>query len=200
MNLAFLGDALDHWKGSLFESLQQSAVLRDFAVDAMASDWTAWQPEDLALFARLLRVQPAQVIRHTVGLSSRSQYFSEIVHGGDLFLDPDTGVATGTVKSIHQYIKPSEIAGLLLPLDRMLAIYQHIRAQSVSARVDAVCRTLNCAIGSCHWTSYESGTVAMIFLSRSQPRTAAVAEHFGAVLGRHALGRVRTSNHRGEHR
>jgi len=44
MNLRYLGDALDHWKGSLFESLQQANILHDFAVDAMASDWTDRQP------------------------------------------------------------------------------------------------------------------------------------------------------------
>jgi hypothetical protein len=34
MNLTFLGDALDHWKGSIFESLQKGGILPDFAVDA----------------------------------------------------------------------------------------------------------------------------------------------------------------------
>ncbi len=75
MNLAFLGDALDHWKGSLFESLQKAGCLRHFAVDPMASDWAAWQSEDISLFARLLRVDESQIIRHKVSLSNRKQYF-----------------------------------------------------------------------------------------------------------------------------
>lgn len=56
MNLAFLGDALDHWKGSLFESLQKGGILQNFAVDPMASDLAAWTPEDFSLFSTLLRI------------------------------------------------------------------------------------------------------------------------------------------------
>lgn len=163
MNLAFLGDALDHWKGSLFETLQQSNVLRNLAVDAMASDWSAWQPEDVLLYARLLGIDKSQLIKHNVPLASRKRYFDEIEHTGDLFLDPDTGIATWKVKNISRYIRPSEIGLLLGDSDRLLAIYQHVRAQAVSRRVDAVCRALNGAIDGCNWSSYESGTVAMIF-------------------------------------
>jgi len=54
LNLNFLGDALDHWKGSLFESLQEAQVLRDFAVDPMASDLGSWNSDDFLILARLL--------------------------------------------------------------------------------------------------------------------------------------------------
>ena len=131
MNLAFLGDALDHWKGSLFESLHKSGVLRNFAVDPMASDWAAWQPEDVSLFALLLRVDESKIVRHKVGLSNRKHYFDEIEHTGDLFLDPDTGIATGKVKRINQHVKPLEIERLLRGSERLLAVYRHVRAQSV---------------------------------------------------------------------
>ena len=193
MNLAFLGDALDHWKGSLFGSLQQSNLLQNFAVDAMASDWTAWQPEDVSLFAHLLKIDKSQVIQHNVGLANRKVYFEEIEHTGDLFLDPDTGVATGKVKNISQYVTPSEIAQLLRESERLVVVYQHVRAQAVSRRVNSVCQALSSAANECHWSSYESGTVAMMFLSRSRSRVTEVAEHFAGVLGRHAVGRIRTS-------
>jgi hypothetical protein len=39
MNLKYLGDTLDHWKGCLFEYLQAQCVLRDFAVDPMATEF-----------------------------------------------------------------------------------------------------------------------------------------------------------------
>src|SRR5437667_398781 len=64
MNLRYLGDALDHWKGSLFERLQRAKLLRAFAVDAMATDAEDWQAADLALFADLLRLQPSQILSH----------------------------------------------------------------------------------------------------------------------------------------
>src|SRR5688500_3252510 len=57
MNLRYLGDALDHWKGSLFEYLQTACLVRELAVDAMAGDAEQWQPADWKLFARLLRVK-----------------------------------------------------------------------------------------------------------------------------------------------
>jgi len=46
MNLQFLGDALDHWKGSVFEALQNSLLLKGFRVDAMASDSEKWEQND----------------------------------------------------------------------------------------------------------------------------------------------------------
>jgi hypothetical protein len=160
----------------------------------MASDRSAWQPEDDLLFAWLLRIDKSQLIQHSVDLTSREQYFDEIKHMGDLFLDPDTGIATGKVKNISQYVRPSEIKRLLRDSDRLLAIYQHVRAQAVSRRVDAVCRALNGAIDGCNWCSYESGTVAMMFLSRSRQRVVDVTTHFRRLLGGHAVGRVRTSS------
>jgi hypothetical protein len=191
VNLAFLGDALDPWKGSLFESLQQSSVLRDFAVDPMASDWSAWRPEDVLLFTRLLRIDKSQLIPHNVCLASRQQYFGEIEHTGDLFLDPDTGIATG--KGNIKHVRPAEIALLLRDSDRLLAVYQHGARGKTSHRVDEVCRVLNGAIADCKWSSYESGTVAMVFLSRSHERVAKVTAHFRHLLGRHAAGRIQTN-------
>lgn len=193
MNLTFLGDALDHWKGSLFESLSREGIFRNFAVDPMASDLPAWQPEDFLLFAQLLRVERSQIVEHQADLGNRSRYFAEITHSGDLFLDPDTGVATGRPGSSRQHITAPEIARLVAPFDRLLVVYQHVRAQRVCDRVDAVCRVIQAQMPGCHWCSYESGTVAMIFLARTGERIQKVALHFSSRLGRHAIGRIRTS-------
>ena len=198
MNLQFLGDALDHWKGSLFESLRKAQALRDFAADPMASDLKSWRPEDFKLFARLLRITPAQVIRHRVTLEERVKYFGELSHRGDLFLDPDTGVATRGVKGKARcYIMASEVGQLLDgSANRLLVIYQHVRGQPVASRVDEVLDTLRHEIGGFSCCSYESGTVAMLFLARAPVRTAFVAEHFATLLGRHAARRIRRSEFR----
>jgi hypothetical protein len=143
MNRKYLGDALDHWKGSLFESLQQRDALRDFAVDTMATDMNDWQSEDINVFSRLLRIRTSQIIRHTVTLKTREKYFAEIEHSGDLFFDPDTGIQTGPVKNPAQYIQPGEILHFLKNHERIVGVYQHVRAQAASGRVDAVCRTLS---------------------------------------------------------
>jgi len=192
VNLKYLGDALDHWKGSLFEYLANAGVLRDFAVDPMASDLPEWTKADYALFARLLRINEAQLVRHQVTLRNRFEYFNEITHKGDLFLDPDTGIATGSVHTVEQYIRPQEVGFLLgEPANRLLGIYQHVRAQRVSARVDDCLDKLKEEIGGFGWCSYESGTVAMIFLSRRVDRTNEVAAALKGLLGSHAERRIR---------
>lgn len=54
-------------------------------------------------------------------LTSRNRYFAEIQHQGDLFLDPDTGIATGRVAHPEHYVRPREIWSLLLiPLYELL--------------------------------------------------------------------------------
>lgn len=191
MNLEFLGDALDHWKGSLFESLQKGGILLDFAVDPMASDLANWSPEDFSVFSRLLKIDRSQIIAHSRTLLERKGYFAEIQHPGDLFLDPDTGVATGKGAPSVKHVAPSEIAKLVEGSDRLLAIYQHVRAQRVCDRVDAVCGAIRDQMAEVPWCSYESGTVAMIFIARSPERVHSVAKHFSALLGRRAAGRIR---------
>jgi len=190
LNLQFLGDALDHWKGALFASLREAKAIRNFAVDPMASDIERWHQEDFNLLARLLQIAPSQVIGHQESLKHRPAYFGEIAHAGDLFLDPDTGVATGRITEAH--ISPIEIGQLLDGAnDRLLIIYQHVRGMAVARRVNQVMNTVKDVIGAFSACSYESGTVAMLFLSRVRVRTSQVAEHFEALLGRHAAGRIR---------
>ncbi|SRR6266571_3761248 len=199
MNLAYLGDALDHWKGSLFQFLIAEGLLRDFGVDPMATDSTAWTAADYALFARLLRLSESQILRHESPLAARRNYFAEITHSGDLFLDPDTGIDTGGGSPVDKYVKPGELATLLQRPDaRLVAVYQHVRAQKTCVRVDGCLRALADVVGGTGWCSYESGTVAMLFLSRDAARTAAIAKGFCSLLGRHAEGRVRAGmNERG---
>lgn len=191
MNLKYLGDALDYWKGSLFEYLSNEGVLRKFAVDPMASDLLKWTQADFSLFARLLRIDEDQLVRHRVTLRNRFGYFNEITHKGDLFLDPDTGIATSRVTEKH--ILPLEIAALLdKSKDRLLAIYQHqAQGREMSTRVNECLDKLNNDIGRFGWCSYESGTVAMIFISRQPRRTQGVNLALQALLGRHAVKRVR---------
>ena len=197
MNLRYLGDALDHWKGSLFERLQRASLLRSFAVDAMATDAEDWQPSDFALFANLLRVEERQILRHKDQLEiDRGGYFSEITHGGDLFLDPDTGLATGKVGVLSQYLFANEVHGLLARQPGcVLAVYQHIRAQKTRDRLQRVISSLKLPDQPFTCCSYESGTVAMLFFSRDAARVEALHQHFVNWLGRHGPGRISRSRH-----
>lgn len=191
MNLSYLGDALDHWKGSLFEFLQARQLLNNFAVDPMATDLQSWRDADYELFADLLQVPRDRIIGHSVMLTERNQYFAEIQHKGDLFLDPDTGIATGRVAHPEQYVQPRDVWSLLFNgLNRLVVVYQHVRARKAATRVDEV---LACVAGSINlaWCSYESGTVAMLFLSLAEYRTRDIADALGGRLGRHAAQRIR---------
>lgn len=192
MNLRYLGDALDHWKGSLFENLQQADLLRNFTVDPMATDADDWQPSDFALFARLLRVGQNQIINHRRSLAlDRSGYMREIEHRGDIFLDPDTGIATSRVKNISQYVRPAEIHDLLnRQQERVVAVYQHIRAQKTRSRLEAILSILKSIDQPLACCSYESSTVAMLFFARNRGRVDDVYECHSSLLGRHAALRI----------
>jgi len=193
MNLRFLGDALDHWKGSVFECLQSSNVLEEFRVDAMASDIDNWLPEDWSLYAKLLRVRKSQVVEHKATLDrNRKEYFDEIPRSGDLFLDPDTGIKTSSGRE-QQYLKPDELFFLMNHEQRrVVVVYQHIRAMKTRERVEAVLQVLRSEkpkpIFYC--ASYDSGTVALIFLSFQRDRILAVSGYFRKLLGSHADNRI----------
>ncbi len=150
---------------------------------------------NLDVFARLLRITPGQLISHRASLEDRAGYFGEILHQGDLFLDPDTGVETPGVKEDRRrYVKPAEGGQLLdRSTGRLLMVYQHVRGKRVSDRVDKVLNTLRDEIGDFRCCSHESPTVAMLFLSRLPARTTSVARHFKTLLGGHADGRIRIS-------
>jgi hypothetical protein len=193
MNLRFLGDALDHWKGSVFEGLQSSNVLEDFRVDAMDSDIDNWRPEDRSLYAKLLRVRESQIVEHKVTLdSSRKEYFDEIPLYGDLFLDPDTGIKPRSSGDIRQYIKHEELFFLMNhERQRIVAVYQHgSRNLSMRRRVENVLTMLRSVHQNCYCISYDSSYVALLFLSFGRNRIKAVSNYFRGLLGPHADNRI----------
>jgi hypothetical protein len=197
MNLKYVGDALDHWKGSLFDHLQKQGLLLDFAVDPMATDLDQWIDGDFVLFARLLRINRQQIIDHQASLISRSEYFAEITHRGDLFLDPDTGIRTSGSPNPNKYVTPKELAVLLRTTPgRVVVVYQHVRARKTAVRVDGCLCAIAKEIDAVGWCSYESSTVAMLFLCDEDARTLAIATAFRDFLGRHAEYRVRSGINR----
>jgi hypothetical protein len=190
VNLAYLGDALDHWKGSLFSHLAEDGVISELKADPMLTDPDDWLLGDFFLYARLLKIDSDDVIRHERSLArNRGGYFAEIPKGGDVFLDPDVGLATGRVRHPHRYVEPADVMRLLFNgPNRVVAVYQHVRAQTAFARLAVV--TARLPYG-CEWTTYESGTVAMIFVSLAAGRIEKIDSSFRRLLGRHSAKRVR---------
>jgi len=109
MRLQFLGDALDHWKGALFQHLCSENLLKDLHVEPMITDSRIWTPKELNTYARLLQLKNTERIIHSDRTFTRTypDYFKSIKYSGDLFLDPDTGIATG--KAYRKHIKTDEI-------------------------------------------------------------------------------------------
>lgn len=193
MNMQFLGDALDHWKGSIFSRLRKAGLLEDFSVDPMLTDAEDWNTADFRLYADLLQVSIDQILCHKIDLKEdRSKYFAEIEHSGDLFLDPDTGITSKGGTPIRNYIKIDEVHRLLdCKLSRMVCVYQHIRAMKTPERINSLVSALKEVKANFNCCSYESPSVAMLFLSRDQNRIKGVYQYFTDYLGRHASTRVR---------
>lgn len=193
MNLNYLGDALDHWKGSLLQYLLAAGALDELAVDPMATD-APWVEDDFSVYARLLHIEPRQIIRHKAPLTPRDHYFREIEHARDLFLDPDTGIATSRPKREH--VRPKDVNELLRSPSRLVAVYQHIRVEKTSERVDACVRAVNATAG---WCSYESRTVAMLFFCGDARRTQMIFTALRRLLGKHTEGKVRCDGREARH-
>lgn len=172
MNTKYLGDALDHWKGSLLHLLKQESLLTDLAVDPMVTDLQPWHDKDWNLYAKLLRISPKQIIPHKQPLTRpRSRYFDEIPRNRDLFLDPDTGISTKNSSPASQYLKAGELLNLIeLQPSRIVAVYQHFRAVKPRVRREQIISRLASKKIPFSCCTYESATVAMLFFSGDEAR------------------------------
>lgn len=187
VNQRHLGDALDHWKGSVIGLLD--AALRDVHVIPMFTDEdpvASWSEAHLRLYARLLRVPRDRIMHsHTpFCASNRADYFStlRLSANADAFLDPDNGIAPeGGGHSKH--VRPNELA-TLLPVDsrRIVMVYQHsFRTHDyveVSLRRVVDSRSV---VGTAAF-AYHAGAVAMIFASRCRPRLIEIHKAMTRVL------------------
>lgn len=188
MNLTHLGDALDHWKGSMFDLMSDS--LRELHVVPMFTDEDPadlWTPARLGVYARLLRVSTRQILLTGSRFmhATRSQYFSDgcLDADCDLFVDPDTGII-GDDKSSPRHVRPRELAGLLPQTsERVILVYQHAFRDKDFAR-----KTLTQVRESHHCQgvvtfAYNAGAVALVLLSRSSQRLTALQDRLKLIAG-----------------
>lgn len=206
MKLEFLGDAFDHWKGSIFEKLLSSNILNDFKVDAMISDEkNSWKEGDYSLYRKLLRIKKSQLVMHKKSLhedKDREGYFTEIPRSGDIFLDPDTGIATSRVPDRHKssYVMPDELVSLLSrskDINRIIIVYQHASRAKFSDRLNDVMQKIvekmkknNTELSCC---GYMSNTAAILFLSANAKRITDIVKFYRDELGEHAEKRIVTN-------
>lgn len=194
MRLQFLGDALDHWKGALFQQLCSENLLKDLHVEPMITDVRIWTPKELNTYARLLQLKSVDMIIHSdrTFIGKRLDHFKSIGYSSDLFLDPDVGIATG--KSSRKHIMTNEIELLLENnSERVLSIYQHARQgitmpERVIEVTNYLARKINIKDISC--VSYECTMVAMLFISKNEERIESIYNYFNDLLGSVADRRI----------
>ncbi len=170
MNSKFLGDAFDHWKGALIVILSNKFLIRNVVVEPMITDSTPWSKENLETYRRLLKLGSTSIICHGNATFSggREEYFHEIPQEGDVFLDPDTGIATGNATRKH--VKVLELEKLLGKSNRVLMVYQHSGRGSLHKRLLEIKDKVSNGIPGVHCTFYECGRVAMFFISLDKTR------------------------------
>jgi hypothetical protein len=177
LNIKFLGDAFDHWKGSVLGELATKGLLVDLVVEPMITDMDSWSEKDLLTYARLLKL-PSQdsIIRHDSSFIRPSEtYFDKIPSHCDTFFDPDTGVKDHGGKPKH--IKTTEIQKVLdkdANKKRVLIVYQHSSRKKFAERLDEVTSLLRGRIPKVHTLVYECGQVAMIFISYNATRITSI--------------------------
>lgn len=184
MQLQFLGDALDHWKGALFQHLFCENLLKELYVEPMITDNRVWTPKELNTYVKLLHLKNVDRIIHLdrIFTGNRVDYFNSIEYLGDLFLDPDTGIATGN--ATRRLIKVIELDLIMKNNpDRVLSIYQHTRQGiKMSGRVTEVTNCLFKNLKDISCTSYEGTMVAMLFISRNKKRIGHIYDYFHELI------------------
>lgn len=192
MNSKFLGDAFDHWKGSLIQRLLSEGLLENFSVEPMITDVKPWDENTMSTYIRLLNLtNDHQIInRRRIFSNKRKKYFQNIRHRGDIFLDPDTGIATG--KASQKHIQITELKKLLEDnRKRILLVYQHAARGPFKKRIESIIKRVFQDIPNLYCITYECGAVAMLYFSFHKDRIVAIKKYFDHLLADACTHRVR---------
>jgi hypothetical protein len=188
MNLDHLGDALDHWKGSLIELVCPEGV----RAVPMLTDRDRWTEQHIETYARLLHLRPEDILKKEesdlFSSKTRDTYFRDLGQH-DLFLDPDTGIAPDDKHAEKKHIRTSEITGLLsaAPL-RMLLIYQHASRDKGGLRKKL--NSLHKSLNGFDIFAYDSGPVSMLIITQDRGRADGVLDCLKCWLGPIASVRI----------
>ncbi len=197
MQKRFIGDASDHWKGSMHAYLRARGCLRNLHVIPMATEPSGtWAPGEIAAYARLLGLQGE---RHVIGAAERFQgespererYFISLLPavpaGADLFLDPNTGVRDeGALKKRKRenYVTVAELLLCCEPPERVVAVFDESwdRRSDKATHARALLRLFEA--GQTSAAAYDAGKgVSMFFVSRSPGRIESIGAALGELLG-----------------
>jgi hypothetical protein len=188
MRRIWLGDALDFWKGTFLDVLRSSLhPPRSVRVLPMFND-AGWTAKEIDSYASILGVPPAALLS-TARLTkpTRKSYFSAWVQlDDDVFVDPDTGVATARPELSH--VTPSEVFAML-SADNVVAVYQHRPRGDGAEWLARYVQLLSDTATGAATIGYESAQVGMLFVTKSPERKAAVRLSLALRLGAVAVAR-----------
>ena len=174
MKLEYLGDAFDHWKGSVIRELSKGkgALLNKLWIAPMFTDEKDWKKNDVNKYAGLLNVSAKRIFLDTT-FKKRKIYFRELKRKrSDLFLDPDAGISFERSKKTH--VNMAEISQLLDGNSkRVVMVYQHHRGKYPDADEWLNEISSNSEIKA---IAYKAGLVTMFFISNNRSRLVSIAK------------------------
>jgi hypothetical protein len=184
MNREHLGDALDHWKGSLI-CLLQNELVNLHVLPMIPKRRLDWTPDHFIIYARLLGVRVEAILNRDSGIlpkQHRDKYFG-VCSSHDLFIDPDNGIGNDRGGS-DQHITRFEVAKLIPENSGNLLLVYQTGGQRGNGKVGyerkalthlrEITRLLKEVIGEQCVFAYFGGQTSMIFVSRNSRRIARV--------------------------
>jgi hypothetical protein len=192
MRLDYLGDSLDHWKGSLLGRLRAENLLRPLRVVPMLTDGALWSATHHAVYCAHLGLAVSDLISTKVFDGNvRADYFKhaaeQACRDSDLFIDPDKGIEPSRCKKEH--VSLLNLCSLATG-DRLLLVYEQTKAygSNYASHVDKLSSRLGAAsLFSVFWTGRQ---VAMAAISRDASRVAAIRRHWHSIVGPLAERRI----------
>ncbi len=217
MKRKYLGDSLDHVKRTVIAGCEEAGAA-GVHVLPMVTDDPTWPPDDpawdsyawlLGLDRKFLRnvglpfafvrdrsLKPKE--QKARWISVREAYFAAAGgFDGDLFLDPDTGLAFGGVEAAYlkgrpkpkdpAYVHRHELEKLTAGTDRLVVLYQHKHLGDPEGYLDKAKERLGEkgleSFG--YWLTH----ISIMFISRSAARLKPVRSYFERRLagGKHRI-------------
>lgn len=167
MELGYLGNEVDTFKGAILRLLTAYQLLRDLAVDPMITDPERWDAKSYEFYSKLMgiEIRPNQPL--AIRLSGHRRAPGIPGHSGDFFLDPSTGVVYGQQDG-ERYIFPNEVRALLNP-SNVVVIYQAWPQGGRDAAVEAI-QAVDQPSGSLAAVTCDRRKTSMLFFSRDFAR------------------------------
>jgi hypothetical protein len=182
MRLEHLGDALDHWKGSMLRQLTQEGLINAPRVAPMLTDHEEWKPSHFRLYKNHLGNFPILLRGRSVPTrhAAREDYFKAVQsgtpNGSDLFLDPNTGLEPAS-RFDNNHLAIRELRDLCID-DRVVLVYQQYSG-TLREQVERL-RPRLASLSSAFWTGEQ---VALAAESSRAARTGRIRTFWRALAG-----------------